>query len=97
MIRIVKMTFQPEKVGEFLDNFTQNQQHIRNFEGIEHLELLNDKNNPNTYFTYSVWRSEKYLNNYRNSDLFKTVWEKTKPLFSDKAEAWSVDSLVKLP
>lgn len=96
MIRIVKMTFNPDKVDEFLENFNENRQHIRNFEGVEHLELLNDKNDSNIYFTYSIWKSPEYLEKYRHSDLFKAVWAKTKPLFIEKAEAWSVDSLVKL-
>ena len=97
MIRIVKMTFAPTKVDEFLANFEQVKEQIRNFEGVEHLELLNDKNNANIYFTYSIWKSEEYLNNYRHSDLFKTVWAATKPLFIEKAEAWSVEQIVKLP
>jgi len=96
MIRIVKMTFNPSKVDEFLENFKENKNQIRNFEGVEQLELLNDKNNPNIFFTYSVWKSEEYLEYYRNSLLFNDVWAKIKPLFSKKAEAWSVNSIVKL-
>lgn len=97
MIRIVKMTFEESKVLEFLANFHENKTAIRNFNGVKHLELLNDKNNPNIYFTYSIWESEQHLEEYRNSELFKNVWSKTKPLFIQKAEAWSVDSIVKLP
>ena len=36
------------------------------------------------------------LEKYKNSSLFKAVWAKTKPLFIEKAEAWSVDSIIKL-
>jgi len=97
MIRIVKMTFDPAKVDEFLTNFEEVKEQIRAFEGVEHLELLNDKNNSNIYFTYSIWKSDEYLEKYRHSDLFKTVWAKTKPLFIEKAEAWSVEQIVKLP
>jgi autoinducer 2-degrading protein len=93
MIRIVKMTFNPEKVDEFLENFNARKNDIRNFEGVTHLELLRDKNQPNIFFTYSHWKSEQHLENYRNSDLFKSVWAVTKPLFSSAPEAWSVDSL----
>lgn len=96
MIRIVKMTFQKDKISEFLSNFDKVKQHIRDFDGVERLELLNDKNNPNIYFTYSFWKSEQHLEKYRHSDLFKGVWAKTKPLFADKPEAWSVDQIVKL-
>lgn len=90
------MTFNPDKVAEFLENFNRDKQHIRNFEGVEHLELLKDKNQHNIYFTYSIWQSEQHLENYRNSDLFKGIWAVTKPMFIAKAEAWSVDSLERL-
>lgn len=96
MIRIVKMTFREDKIAEFLSNFDKVKHHIRSFNGVERLELLNDKNNANIYFTYSFWKSEQHLENYRNSDLFKNVWAKTKPLFAEKAEAWSVNQIVKL-
>ena len=90
IIRIVKMTFKPEKVNEFLEVFNASKQHIRNVEGCTHLELLNDINSQNILFTYSHWNSENDLNNYRNSELFEKVWGKTKILFAAKAEAWTV-------
>ena len=96
MIRIVKMTFKPHCVSEFLENFEHNKDAIRNFNGVHHLELLQDKNNTNTYFTYSIWESEKDLNAYRNSELFKGIWAVTKPMFAEKANAWSVETIAKL-
>ena len=97
IIRIVKMTFETDKVVDFLAVFNSSKHHIRNMEGCTHLELLNDINSPNIFFTYSYWQSETDLDNYRNSELFKTVWSKTKVLFSAKAEAWSVVQNVILP
>ena len=96
IIRIVKMTFVPEKVNEFLEVFHTSKQLIRNFKGCSHLELLNDINTPNIFFTYSYWENEDALNNYRDSELFKNVWSKTKILFSDKTRAWSVEQKVVL-
>ena len=90
------MTFYANKIEEFLRNFNDNQEHIRSFDCVEKLELLNDKNNPNIYFTYSIWKSEEYLEKYRNSYLFKSVWATTKPLFSEKVEYWSLESVVNL-
>lgn len=95
-VRIVKMSFDPDKIEEFLDNFHQNKEKIRNFKGCNFLELYQDKKNSNIYFTYSYWESEQDLDFYRNSDLFKTVWAKTKILFNKKPEAWSVDKIVSL-
>lgn len=91
MIRIVKMTFKPEHVDAFVELFNENKQKIRNFEGCQHLELLNDINNPNIFFTYSYWKHPDYLEKYRNSELFNAVWANTKVLFDAKPEAWSIE------
>lgn len=93
LIRIVKMTFRPEKVEDFLKVFTESKQAIRNFEGCKHLQLLQSKENTNVLFTYSFWEDEFCLNAYRKSELFNKTWAKTKILFSAKPEAWSVNQL----
>ena len=95
-VRIVKMSFKAEAINDFLENFNQKKDYIRNFEGCRFLELYRDKTDTNVFFTYSYWNSETDLENYRHSDLFKTVWSKTKPLFNDKPQAWSVDKIVSL-
>jgi len=95
-VRIVKMTFEPKNINAFLRNFENSKMKIRNFEGCELLELYRDKDCSNIFFTYSYWESEKALLNYRNSTLFRSVWSKTKVLFSEKPEAWSVDKITSL-
>lgn len=92
--RIVKMSFQPEKIEEFKLIFKNNWQHIKGFEGCTHVELLQDENNPSIFFTYSLWLSEQAVNNYRDSELFAKVWGATKVLFNDKPQAWSVKEVV---
>ena len=94
--RIVKMSFKPEMVEAFIENFDRNKNQIRAFEGCEHLELWQDRNNQHVFFTYSIWLSEDALNNYRSSDFFMAVWKTTKNMFVDKAEAWSLDSLMSI-
>ncbi|SIR13106.1 putative quinol monooxygenase [Pontibacter lucknowensis] len=89
LIRIVRMTFQPEKTADFLEIFRNSKEKIRAFDGCNHVELLQDLNHPNIYSTYSLWDSEKHLNNYRDSELFGQVWKATKALFADKPQAWS--------
>ena len=96
-VRIVKMSFQPEKIEEFLANFNTKKEFIRNSPGCQLLELYRDKSNSDIFFTYSYWDTEQDLENYRNSDLFKGVWAQTKVLFNDKPLAWSVDKTVSLP
>ena len=95
-VRIVKMGFQEDKIEEFLANFEENKSKIRGFEGCKFLELYRDKDNTNRFFTYSYWKDEESLENYRHSELFKKVWANTKVLFNEKPEAWSVDKVVSL-
>jgi quinol monooxygenase YgiN len=89
LIRIVRMTFLPEKVTLFLKNFEENKQKIRSFHGCRHLELWQDENQENIFTTYSHWENEEALNQYRDSELFKSVWGVTKPLFKEKPMAFS--------
>ena len=89
IVRIVKMTFQPEKTNEFISFFEEYKEQIRNFPGCIYLQVLQDKNNPNIIFSYSHWSSDEDLDNYRKSELFSNVWPRTKELFLSAPEAWS--------
>lgn len=89
--RLVKMSFQPDKIEDFKTIFAENRTFIQGFEGCKHVELLQDANNPNIFFTYSLWESETFLEVYRQSELFARVWAATKVLFNDKPQAWSVN------
>ena len=84
------MKFKAEHCDAFEANFEDKKESIRAFPGCRRLELLQDKDNPTVYFTYSYWNETEDLENYRNSDLFKGVWAYTKTLFDAKPEAWSV-------
>ena len=87
------MEFEPENVSAFVNIFKTNKDIITNFDGCHSVELLRDINTQNIFFTYSIWDSESYLNKYRESNTFKDIWSKTKPLFSSKAKAWSVEEI----
>lgn len=91
--RIVKLTFKEEACDDFLSNFQLNKHAIRSFPGCLHLELFRDKDQPTVFFTYSFWNEIASLERYRNSDLFKGIWAKTKIHFDDKPEAWSVEMI----
>ena len=93
IIRIVKMEFHPENIESFLTLFNRKKYSIEGFKGCSHLKLLRDKNHPNTFFTYSYWQDEKALESYRRSELFNSVWAKTKVLFSAKPKAWSTEEV----
>ncbi len=84
------MTFRPEEVPAFLELFETRKATIRAFKGCTHLELWQDSSQPNILFTYSNWETEEHLNHYRFSEFFKDTWGKTKALFAEKPNAWSV-------
>lgn len=86
------MTFREDAVETFLaEVFEHSKDRIRAFPGCRHMELLREKNKPNVLFTLSFWDDEAALEAYRQSELFKTTWAKTKVLFAEKAEAWTVE------
>ena len=91
--RFVKMTFKPEHVEDFKELFSNTKDLIAAAEGCKHLELLQDSHNETIFFTFSIWEDPSYLEQYRNSDLFLSTWAKTKVLFNDKPEAWSLKGI----
>jgi len=87
--RLVKLTFVKGREQEFLDIYRASEERIRNFEGCSHLELLRDVHDASVFFTYSHWESEQHLMEYRNSELFRSVWSRVTPLFAAEPQAWS--------
>ena len=87
------MTFKRESLEEFKLIFERSKEKIRNFEGCTHVELCNDIEHPNVFFTYSHWESEEALNAYRDSTFFKSTWNKTKALFDTAPEAYSLRTI----
>jgi len=87
------MQFRKGESEAFLDIFNASKHLIRQRDGCQHLRLYSEAGLPEVFFTYSVWTSVAHLDAYRNSELFRTTWTKTKALFADKAEAWSVEEV----
>ena len=96
IIRIVKMIFREEEVNSFKMLFEERKSLIRNFEGCTHLELWQDKTQPQIFFTYSWWDSEEHLDKYRTSHFFDDTWSLTKAKFAGKPEAWTVEQVYNL-
>src|SRR5688572_27450294 len=90
LIRIVKLTFQPDKVNEFKRLFSKERKTIAAFDGCHRVDLWQDTGSENTFFTYSEWSDKESLEKYRSSDFFKVTWARAKTFFADKAQAWSV-------
>ncbi len=91
--RFVKLTFKPEHTQDFIELFNSTKALIAAVEGCSHLELLHDVDNKNVFFTFSIWENTIYIDQYRESELFKNVWAKTKVMFGDKPEAWSLKEI----
>ncbi len=96
LIRIVRLSFRPDAVPDFLANFELIKQQIRNSPGNRLLELYRDIDNPSVFFTYSYWDGPESLEAYRKSAVFNDVWAYTKTLFNEKPMAWSTTRLVRL-
>ncbi|WP_088340986.1 putative quinol monooxygenase [Robiginitalea sediminis] len=90
LTRIVKMTFEPQNIHSFERIFEASKPAILGFPGCSHVSLLQDTADPRVYFTYSKWESEAHLQAYRESAFFRSVWSRTKALFSEKPQAWSL-------
>ncbi len=93
IVRIVKLTFREEEIETFKQVLEESKENIRAFPGVLHLQMLQSADDPCIFFTYSHWDNAQALENYRHSELFKNTWAKTKPLFAEKAEAWSTHQL----
>lgn len=83
------MTFAPDAVDQFLDQFDDTAPRIRAFPGCHHLELWRDADDPAVCTTCSHWEGAEALAAYRNSDLFRSTWGIVKPLFADRPQAHS--------
>ena len=90
LIRIVRMDFRPEALPEFLDLFQEKKELIAAFPGCLHVQLREDPHMPTIRSTLSVWTGPEALEAYRHSALFKETWAKTKPLFQQPPQAFSL-------
>ena len=95
--RIVRLSFEPKLVSDFLAVFENSKNHIANFPGCQGLTLLQDLTDSNVYYTYSLWLDESDLEKYRHSELFEITWAATKKLFNAKPMAFSatVNQIIK--
>ena len=82
LIRTVRMTFRPDRLETFHALFRDTASRIRAAPGCRRLELWEDARFPNVLTTYSYWTDGEALEAYRESELFRSTWAKTKPLFA---------------
>ena len=97
VVRIVRMSFNESDVTSFLSLFHESSERIRAVSGCNHLELWQDMDQPNVMTTYSLWDSVEALGAYRESELFRTTWEKARTFFDASPVASSHTIKVVLP
>ena len=88
------MEFESDKVETFKSIFQENQSKIAAQDGCNGVQLLQDVHKSNIFFTYSEWKSQAHLDQYRKTDFFQGVWAQTKVLFCNKPMAWSVQEIL---
>ncbi|NNE35698.1 MAG: antibiotic biosynthesis monooxygenase [Rhodothermales bacterium] len=89
IVRIVRLTLHPNEREAFQALFDEVSTRIRGSAGCLELKLLEDVRHPNIVTTFSEWRDEQSLNEYRKSDFFLSTWSKTRKLFAAPPEAHS--------
>ena len=87
------MHFRPDEVDTFLKIYRESRPFIVEMRGCQGVSLHRQAGKPEVMFTISRWDSEEDLNHYRNSDFFKQTWMKTKALFENRADAWSLEEI----
>lgn len=90
IVRLVKLTILPAEVERFRAMFPTVRQRVLGAPGCIGLELLSAMDDHGVYFTQSEWTSVGSLEDYRNSALFADVWPLLKPMFAERAQAWTL-------
>lgn len=93
IVRLVWLSIKPEHSADFEAIFEESHSHIAAMEGCMSVELLAENRHAGQFVTLSRWRDEHCLEAYRLSPLFKSVWPRTKALFSAPAKAASYHHL----
>ncbi len=94
MIRIVKLSFDSRYTEQFRQLFEERKAMIRHFPGCTYLELWQDRQHPDIFYTYSIWHEASHLEAYRISDLFQDTWNQVKQWFNAPPQAFSADQLM---
>ncbi len=90
ILRIVRMEFQEGTEKQFKELFALQREKLLKFPGCYEVKLYRDVDNSRVFYTYSLWENKNALENYRNSEVFLSVWKKVKKLFAGKPVAYSL-------
>lgn len=94
LVRIVRMTFQEQHLQDFVGLFQESRASIEAMPGCYKVELMQDWDQANVYITHSHWKDQEALDHYRHSETFKDIWARTKAMFADKPQAFSMKRVI---
>jgi autoinducer 2-degrading protein len=86
---VLHMTVQvkPEHAAEFLEVVRHDAEHSENDEpGCLRFDVIQDKDNPNRFYFYEVYRDEAALEAHRQTPHFKLYFEKSRSLLAAPPE-----------
>jgi (4S)-4-hydroxy-5-phosphonooxypentane-2,3-dione isomerase len=83
----VTVQVKPEHAAEFLEVVRHDAEHSENDEpGCLRFEVIQDKDNPNRFYFYEVYRDEAALEAHRQTPHFKLYFEKSRSLLAAPPE-----------
>jgi autoinducer 2-degrading protein len=83
----VTVRVKPEHVAEFLEVVRYDAEHSEKDEpGCLRFDVLRDRNDPNRFYFYEVYRDEQALEAHRNTPHFKLYLEKVQPWLAAPSE-----------
>jgi quinol monooxygenase YgiN len=91
LTRIVHLTVAAEHAAEFEAYVAQKIHVVATQPGCLSAQWLRAQDG--TYFTYTQWAGEEFLEAYRRSATFAEIWPTLKAWFAAPARAWSCDTL----
>jgi quinol monooxygenase YgiN len=95
LVRIVHLSIAPAHRAEFEAYVAQKITVVAEQPGCRSATWLRARDG--SYFTYSVWVAEEFLEDYRRSATFAEIWPTLKAWFDAPARAWSCDPLTEPP
>ncbi|MBE9467115.1 MAG: antibiotic biosynthesis monooxygenase [Bacteroidetes bacterium] len=91
--RIIKFRIAPANTDVFKQFIALIKKDFSTIKGCKNREILNDKEDKDVYFMYTIWESEFKLNQYRKSELNKTLWTKLNQWSVKEPQAWTVENV----
>jgi len=91
--RIIKFKIEPVNADDFKQFIASIKDDFSTIKGCKNMEILNDKEDKDVYFMYTIWDTEFKLNQYRKSEINKTLWSKLQEWSKKEPQAWTVENI----